>query len=158
MSDHCTSHEKYDPDCIECLDAMAAQEESELAPVSSSGADDAGETSILLSPKLIEFLLWCVGYAEGRAHEMNSGPRTEYIMTNADAARAVLMSPGADVLEDVAAICLAEYKYWRESSESVALQAMGAMGAAANILCAIQGHRAPWHPKPPNDQAEAPEK
>lgn len=36
MSDHCTSHDKYDPDCIECLDAMAAKEESSLAPVSGS--------------------------------------------------------------------------------------------------------------------------
>lgn len=36
MSDHCSSHHKYDPDCIECLDAMAAQEESSLASVSGS--------------------------------------------------------------------------------------------------------------------------
>lgn len=38
MSDHCTSHDRYDPNCLDCLDAMAAKEESELAPVSGSAA------------------------------------------------------------------------------------------------------------------------
>lgn len=38
MSDHCRSHDRYDPHYIECLDAMAAKEESELPPATGSAA------------------------------------------------------------------------------------------------------------------------
>ena len=50
--------------------------------------------------------------------------------------------------DEIEAIVLAEYKYWRAAPESIDMIAMGAMGAAANILGAISfGHRAPWHPR-----------
>lgn len=38
MSDHCEQHHKYEPECLECLDAKAASEESELAPAPGSVA------------------------------------------------------------------------------------------------------------------------
>jgi len=50
-------------------------------------------------------------------------------------------------VEEIRQIVLAEYKYWNEAGDSVFLQALGAIGAAANILAAIDGHRAPWHPQ-----------
>jgi hypothetical protein len=50
-------------------------------------------------------------------------------------------------MEEVRAIVLAEYRYWSTAPENVQMQAMGAIGAAANILAAINGFRAPWHPK-----------
>lgn len=49
--------------------------------------------------------------------------------------------------EEIEAIILAEFAYWREAPDNIAMNAMGAMSATANILCAIHGHRAPWHPK-----------
>lgn len=55
--------------------------------------------------------------------------------------------PAADVNE-CAEIVGAEYKHWVDSPEQLATIAIGATGAAANILCAINGFRAPWHPKP----------
>lgn len=56
----------------------------------------------------------------------------------------------ADVAE-CAAIVAAEYAYWRDQPEQAGEMSMAAMGAAANILCAINGFRAPWHPKPTNE-------
>jgi hypothetical protein len=53
----------------------------------------------------------------------------------------------AKTVKEVEAIVLAEYAYWREADEKVALQSMGAMGALANVYCAILGRRAKWHPK-----------
>ena len=50
-------------------------------------------------------------------------------------------------LNDIIAIVLAEFTYWKEADID---QSIGGMGAASNILAAIKGHRAPWHPKPPN--------
>jgi hypothetical protein len=55
--------------------------------------------------------------------------------------------------EEIEAIVLAEYKYWRAAAaksddDTVEWIAAGCMAATANILCAIHGHQAPWHPKP----------
>lgn len=55
--------------------------------------------------------------------------------------------PPADVNE-CAEITAAEYKHWADAPEEAAVMAIGATGAAANILCAINGFRAPWHPEP----------
>ena len=52
-------------------------------------------------------------------------------------------------VEEIRQIVLAEYKYWRDAegpNHDADLMAMGAMGAAANIFGALNGHRAPWHP------------
>lgn len=51
-------------------------------------------------------------------------------------------------IEDVEAIVLAEFNYWKYTSDDCML-AIAAVGAAANIFAAIKGARAPWHPKPP---------
>src|SRR5688572_10224210 len=63
-------------------------------PVGSSemfGADDA---FISLTHDELNFLLWCVGYAEGRAREIRSSTRSEYVLAlaRADALRNKLMS------------------------------------------------------------------
>lgn len=50
----------------------------------------------------------------------------------------------AQTVEEVSAIVLAEFDYWKDSNT---VPAIGAVGAAANILAAIHGARAPWHPK-----------
>ena len=54
--------------------------------------------------------------------------------------------------EEIEAIVMAEYKYWRDAfpdNEDLMLDAitMGATGACANIIGAIHGHRAAWHPQ-----------
>lgn len=54
--------------------------------------------------------------------------------------------PRAVDVNECAAIAGAEYFYWRDGS-GMAI-GMAGMGAAANILCAINGLRAPWHPQP----------
>ena len=50
-------------------------------------------------------------------------------------------------LNGIVKIILAEFSYWKEADVD---QSIGGMGAASNILAAIKGHRAPWHPKLPN--------
>ena len=50
-------------------------------------------------------------------------------------------------LNGIVEIILAEFSYWKEADVD---QSPGGMGAASNILAAIKGHRAPWHPKLPN--------
>lgn len=50
---------------------------------------------------------------------------------------------------DIEAIVVAEFRYWRSAcseDEHVTCMEMGAMGACANILAAIHGHPASWHP------------
>ncbi len=48
-------------------------------------------------------------------------------------------------------ICLAEFKYWQDSGdvdgadETQQMIAMGAMGAASNILAGVTGNPADWH-------------
>lgn len=44
-------------------------------------------------------------------------------------------------------IAKAEYEYWK-NDEAIGHVGIGAAGAAANILAALMGKRAPWHPKP----------
>ena len=61
--------------------------------------------------------------------------------------RACTPGPRAADVNECAAIAGAEYFYWRDGS-GIAI-GMAGMGAAANILCAINGFRAPWHPQPP---------
>jgi hypothetical protein len=53
---------------------------------------------------------------------------------------------------EIREIVMAEYRYWRTAAEKgehdeVEWIAAGCMAASANILCAIYGHRAPWHPQ-----------
>lgn len=53
--------------------------------------------------------------------------------------------------EEIKAIVLAEYTYWRDVSaqtedETVSFGAMMTAAGCANILAAMFGHRAPWHP------------
>lgn len=48
---------------------------------------------------------------------------------------------------EVRDIVLAEYQYWRAVTEpDVEWFAAGCMAACSNILAAMGGHRAPWHP------------
>ena len=53
--------------------------------------------------------------------------------------------------KEIKEILLAEYRYWRDASESnpnIQEFTIGAMGALANVIAAaFYGHRAPWHPK-----------
>lgn len=48
-------------------------------------------------------------------------------------------------IEEVKAIVLAEFKYWKDANVDVSI---GAVGAVANIFAALNGAYAPWHPKP----------
>lgn len=62
--------------------------------------------------------------------------------------------------EEIIAIVRAEYEYWKKSPGDIGISAVG---ACANILAAIEGFRAPWHPKfdpspapkPPQEMAVA---
>ena len=47
--------------------------------------------------------------------------------------------------EEIEAIVIAEYNYWKAVDNNLAISAVG---ACANIYSAIKGFRAPWHPKP----------
>ena len=47
-------------------------------------------------------------------------------------------------LNGIVEIILAEFSYWKEADVD---QSIGGMGSASNILAAIKGHRAPWHPE-----------
>lgn len=53
--------------------------------------------------------------------------------------------PAAATVRECAQIAAAEYRYWSAGDKDISLSGMGAAG---NILCAINGFRAPWHPKP----------
>lgn len=46
--------------------------------------------------------------------------------------------------EEIEAIVIAEYNYWKNVDNSLAISAVG---ACANIYAAIKGTRAPWHPQ-----------
>ncbi len=65
-------------------------------------------------------------------------------------------------VQEIQEIILAEYRYWRDAAktsdeDTVEWIAAGCMAASANILCAIYGHRAPWHPPvKPNARTEPP--
>lgn len=53
--------------------------------------------------------------------------------------------------QDMINLVLAEYKYWRDAEVrddglDLAQICMGATGACANIVAAVYGRRAPWHP------------
>jgi hypothetical protein len=47
--------------------------------------------------------------------------------------------------EEIEAIVIAEFNYWKAVDSSLAISAVG---ACANIYAAIKGFPAPWHPKP----------
>lgn len=53
--------------------------------------------------------------------------------------------PSARDVSECLAIAAAEFQYWQKAPGDVGTSGTG---AAANILCAINGFRAPWHPKP----------
>ena len=92
-------------------------------------------------------LLHTTSYGEGPIEKINAAALAEILASAAggDLSKktsfeklAVYVAP-----EDLRAILLAEYGYWRESRGAAAI---GAVGACANILGALLGHRAPWHP------------
>ena len=66
-------------------------------------------------------------------------------------------APGITVAE-IDEIAMSEFKYWRNAPDSntgsaatdaiADAMSMGAMGAASNLIAAIHGQRAPWHPQP----------
>ena len=55
---------------------------------------------------------------------------------------------------EIRELVMSEYAYWREASEkenadeAASNIALGAMGATSNLIVALFGHRASWHPKP----------
>jgi hypothetical protein len=53
--------------------------------------------------------------------------------------------------DQIRALLLAEFTYWQtasEKSDELAVISIGALGAVSNVLAAMEGHPAPWHPQP----------
>lgn len=55
------------------------------------------------------------------------------------------MSSSSLSVDDLMSIIEAERQYWLNSEVDLNASS-GAVGALSNVICAVHGHRAPWHP------------